>query len=86
MNASTLPAQAGPAWIARARNWLSGRARLRRDAGEVARMDARELRDLGLSHAAAFGGAIRMTGCGPVAHGNWMRAQPRFPGRAIRHD
>ena len=71
--------------ISRARNWLSERARLRRDAEEVARMNPRELRDLGLSHAAAGESRVMLTECGPIAHGSWIDAQPCFPRRALRH-
>lgn len=84
MDAKNIWGQA-PAWISRTRNWFSERARMRRDAEEVSRMDSRELSDLGFSHAAAVESGIMMTECGPIAHSNWMRAQPCFPRRAIRH-
>ena len=84
MDSSNIWAHA-PAWISSTRNWLSERARLRRDAEEVSRMDSRELRDLGFSHTAAVESGIMITECGPIARSNWMHAQPCFPRRAIRH-
>lgn len=82
MDASNLWRQA-QAWLAPTRRWFSERARRRRDAEDISRMDAHELRDLGLSHAGAIEGRILMTECGPVLHGNWMHAKPCFPRRAI---
>ncbi len=74
------------AWFARTRNWVSERARVRRDIDELSRMDSRELSDLGFSHTAAFGSAITMTECGPIAHRSWIHAQPCFPHRVICQD
>ena len=73
-----------PAWIANARNWLSERGRLRRDAAELARMGSRELRDLGIAHSPVVDSAILMTDCGPVPRRGWMDAQPSFTSRAPR--
>ena len=84
MDATNIRAQA-PSWISRTRNWLSERARMRRDAEAIARMDSHELRDLGFSHTAAAESGFLVTECGPLPQGNWMRAQPCFPRRAIRH-
>ena len=84
MDASNIWGHA-PAWISRTRNWLAERARLRRDAEDVSRMNARELRDLGFSHTAAIESGIMMTECGPVMNRDWIHAEPCFPSRAIRH-
>ena len=73
-----------PAWIANARNWLSERGRLRRDEAELARMESRELRDIGIAHSPGVESGILMTECGPVARRSWMDAQPSFPSRALR--
>ncbi|MBK0392588.1 hypothetical protein [Ramlibacter algicola] len=78
------PWSRSPAWIANARSWLSERGRLRRDADELARMEWRELRDIGITHSRGVESGILMTPSGPVARRSWIDAQPFFPGRAIR--
>jgi hypothetical protein len=84
MDASTIWASA-PTWISTTRNWLSERARRRRDAEEISRMDSREKRDLGFSHTAAVESGIMLTEIGPVEHRSWVHAQPCFPRRAPGH-
>ena len=75
-----------PACMGKARKWLAERARLRRDARVVARMDASELRDLGFSHTASVQSGILLTECGPVAYRSWIHAEPCFPRRDLRRN
>lgn len=69
-------------WASRARAWLAERARLREDSEAVARMDARELRDLGLSHVAAARGEVMRQPLAASGEPSWIHAQPRFLPRA----
>lgn len=69
-------------WLSIARARLAERARLRADAEAVSRMDARELRDLGLSHLAAARGEVMREPFPASRDVSWIHAEPRFHSRS----
>jgi hypothetical protein len=84
MSTASISHFAFPGWVLQARSWVVQRARHCADAEAGARMEPRELQDLGFSHSAAARGEIELSEQGRSDQASWIHAAPRFRGRVAR--